>query len=144
MSNEKIVAAAKRLVPGAQINMIGDSLESLKWLDTRPRPTDAEILAEMDNQPAIDAMAAFQDAIEAHVEATARERDYSSAVSLASYVGSTVATWAAEAQAFVEWRDKVWQKVYADLDEVQSGEREQPTVEAFLADLPAIVWPKGE
>jgi len=30
---------------------------------------------------------------------------------------------------------------YAELNKVVAGEREQPSVEVFLAGLPAIVWP---
>ena len=87
------------------------------------------------------AMKLFEEAIEAHIEATAAERDYSSATRLASYVASTKPAWKAEAEAFVAWRDDVWEYVFAELAKVQAGEREEPTVEAFIAELPAITWP---
>lgn len=47
-------------------------------------------------------------AIDAHVDAVARERGYASAAQLASYSSSTVREWAYEAQGFVVWRDAVW------------------------------------
>ena len=84
-------------------------------------------------------------AVDDHVEQTARERDYSSAVSLASYTASTKPDWAAEAQAFVEWRDAVWEYVYQRLAAVESGEDELPeSIEAFIQDLPAISWPEDD
>ena len=81
--------------------------------------------------------------VEDHVEQTAQSRDYSSAVSLASYTSSTKADWAAEAQAFVKWRDDVWEYVFTRLAAVESGEEEPPeSAEAFIQNLPAMVWPE--
>jgi hypothetical protein len=62
-------------------------------------------------------------------------------VTLASYVASTNPQWAAEAQAFVAWRDAVWAYSYTELAKVQAGQREQPTVEDFLTEIDQIVWP---
>ena len=87
------------------------------------------------------AMRLFEEAIEAYIEATAAERDYSSATRLASYVASTKPAWKAEAEAFVAWRDDVWEFAFAELAKVQAGTRDEPTVEAFIAELPKIVWP---
>jgi hypothetical protein len=88
-------------------------------------------------------LAAFQAAIQAHVDAAAQAKSYADGNACASYVASTVAAWAAEAQAFVAWRDAVWTHVYAELDKVQAGERAQPQVDAFIAELPSIEWPEG-
>lgn len=80
-------------------------------------------------------------AIQHHVDEAARSRRYDSGNSLASYVTSTNEAWAAEAQAFVAWRDAVWQHAYAELDKVVAGEREQPGVDDFIGELPVIEWP---
>lgn len=85
-------------------------------------------------------MAAYEAAIAAHVEATARARTYSSAASCAGYATSTVAAWAAEAAAFVAWRDAVYLAAFDRLAEVQGG-APAPTVEDLLASLPQIAWP---
>ena len=82
----------------------------------------------------------FRSAIQSHVDATAASRRYDNGVSLASYVASGNPEWASEAQAFVAWRDAVWVYAYAELDRVLDGEREQPSVEAFIAELPMIQW----
>lgn len=71
----------------------------------------------------------------------AQERRYDSAVSIATYVGSTNPAWAAEAAAFVAWRDAVWAYAYIELDRVMGGQRPQPTVSELIAELPALTWP---
>lgn len=83
----------------------------------------------------------YSDAIQAHVDAAARSHSYADAESLASYVSSTVPGWAAEAQAFVAWRDAVWVHAHTELARVLAGERAQPTVMSLIAELPAIEWP---
>ena len=75
------------------------------------------------------------------VEETAQSKDYKNAASLAGYKDSTVAAWAAEASAFIDWRDDVWVAAYAILSDVLAGEREIPTPAEMLAEMPAIVWP---
>jgi opacity protein-like surface antigen len=84
---------------------------------------------------------AYERAIQAHVDTTARGKLYADGVSCASYATSTVAQWAAEAAAFVAWRDQVWAYAYNQLYAVAQGQRTQPTIAALIAELPAITWP---
>ena len=88
------------------------------------------------------AMKLFEDAIEAHIDNVAREKGYRDATRLASYTVSTRPEWAAEAQAFVEWRDDVWLHAFGELDLVMAGDRAEPTIEDFIAELPEIAWPE--
>ncbi|MBO9100009.1 MULTISPECIES: hypothetical protein [unclassified Rhizobium] len=83
----------------------------------------------------------YVDAITSMMDAKAKERRYDSGLSISTYVGSANPQWAAEAAAFVSWRDAVWAYCYSELDKVQSGERPQPTVDDFLAELPSLTWP---
>lgn len=83
----------------------------------------------------------FRRAIQWRIDATAQARSYDSGITCASYVGSTNPAWAAEAAAFVAWRDGVWTHAYAELAKVESGQREQPTIEVILAELPPMIWP---
>lgn len=99
------------------------------------------VAAGLSATPPPPAIADYRYAIQAHIDATARERNYDSGVTCASYVNSTNATWAAEATAFTAWRDAVWAYAYAELEKVVNEERPQPTVEDFLAELPAFTWP---
>jgi hypothetical protein len=82
----------------------------------------------------------FRQAIQQHVDRTARERLYDNGHTLASYISSTNSQWAAEAQAFVAWRDAVWLYAYVELDKVMVGKREQPSFEDFVGELPSISW----
>lgn len=91
---------------------------------TLPAPTEADYAA----------------AIQAHVDQVAASRGYHDGVHLASYATSTVPAWAAEAAAFVAWRDAVWGYAYAQLAAVQAGGREQPTVAGLVAELPQMEW----
>lgn len=86
----------------------------------------------------------YQRAIQTHIDEAAREKQYESGFACATYINSNVPQWAAEASAFVAWRDAVWAYAYAELDKVMNSERAAPTVEAFLDELPAIVWPSSE
>ena len=84
----------------------------------------------------------YETAIQNVLEETARSRRYNQgANAFATYVNSSDPYWSAEALAFVEWRDAVWRYAYDQLNAVQAGERQQPTVEALLAELPAPTWP---
>ena len=114
------------LKPGSDYEWDGEA-----WVYSPPQLT-AEQLLEL-----------FRGAIQAHVDATAQTRSYDSGTSLASYVASGNAQWAAEAAAFVTWRDAVWIYTYAELDKVTADppQRDVPTIEDFLAELPAIAWP---
>ena len=83
----------------------------------------------------------YRHAIQAHIDATAQAQSYDSGVTCSSYVGSTNPAWAAEAAAFVAWRDAVWTYAYSELEKVQAGQRPQPSVAAILDELPAMTWP---
>lgn len=83
----------------------------------------------------------YKGAVVAMLDAKAQERRYDNAVSISTYVTSTIPSWSAEAAAFVAWRDAVWAYAYVELEKVMGGQRPQPTVEEFLGELPAIVWP---
>lgn len=84
----------------------------------------------------------YQKAIRSIINNTAKSRQYDNAVSCASYVNSTNHIWAAEAQAFVSWRDQVWEYVFFELEKVRLGQRNQPSIEDFIKELPAIEWPE--
>lgn len=92
------------------------------------------------SHPGLNPVDVYRLEIQSMIDAKASERQYDSGATLASYVNSTIEQWAAEAQAFVEWRDQVWVYALAELDKVQAGEREQPSVAELLAELPVFEW----
>lgn len=93
------------------------------------------------NHPGLDPVDVYRLEIQTMIDGKAKERQYDSGAALASYVNSTVELWATEAQAFVAWRDAVWIYALTELDKVHRGERDQPSVEDFLAELPVFEWP---
>ena len=95
------------------------------------------------NHPGLSQVDVYRLEIQAMIDAKASERQYDSGATLASYVNSTIEQWAIEARAFVGWRDVVWLYGLAELDKVQKGEREQPSVADFLEELPVFKWPEA-
>lgn len=116
-----------------------------KYVDGVRVPLSVEEIAafEASRQPAPSTPTPelYAAAISAHLDAAARARGYDGTLSIATYVGSSVPQWAAEAAAFAAWRDAVWTYAYAEMAKVQAGQRAQPTVADLIAELPAITWP---
>jgi hypothetical protein len=79
--------------------------------------------------------------VQEHIDAAARARGYRHGDALAGYVASTIPKSAAEAKAFVAWRDAVWTCAYGELAKLQADPRPQLAVPGLIAKLPAIVWP---
>lgn len=79
--------------------------------------------------------------VQAHLDATARTRNYDGILSLCSYAASTSPKFGPEGLAGVAWRDAVWEACYAILEDVQAGSRSVPTANELMAELPAMVWP---
>lgn len=88
--------------------------------------------------PAPPDIEAYSAAVQAHLDAAAQSRLYTDGNSLATYTASTNEQWAAEADAFVAWRDAIWQQVYALWDAPPDP---LPTPPDLIALLPEITWP---
>lgn len=114
----------KKIVDGVISDMTPEEIAELEAISAPP-PTITD----------------YEKAIQNLVDSTAMERLFVDGVSLASYVASTKPKWAAEAHAFVAWRDYVWTYAYGELAKVQAGHRPQPTVEQFITEITPIAWP---
>nr|WP_321482620.1 hypothetical protein [uncultured Cohaesibacter sp.] len=136
------------LVIGGVVDTISFERVSSEWVDVAD-DVFAGFLQNPDgtfSAPHIAASVPTQEdytkAIQALLEKTALSRRYEQgATAFATYVNSKDTEWVAEAQAFVAWRDTVWRYAYQQLDAVLAGEREQPTIEELLAELPEPNWP---
>lgn len=83
----------------------------------------------------------FTDAVQAHLDATARARNYDGILSACSYATSTHLPFSTEGQASVNWRDAVWLYCYSELAKVQAGTRSIPeSTESFINELPVMTW----
>lgn len=79
------------------------------------------------------------DAVQRVLDNKAQELNYDSCLSVCSYIDTGVPKFDAEGKAFRAWRSAVWAKGYEILAEVQAGQREIPTEEELLAELPELV-----
>lgn len=131
MAEDDVAAVASRNNWGVEIT---DAVIAARGAVENPMPRPIE-----PTMPVTEAD--FAAAIQRHIDNKARLRGYGDGYGIASYVTSTVPSWALEAQTFVAWRDAVWIYAYGEMAKVQAGKRAQPTIPALVAELPAIVWP---
>lgn len=100
-----------------------------------------ELTAEEIAANAAKAQQQYEDAIQAHLDATAKERNYDSILTMVTYDIPTGGRFKAEAAIAANWRTSVWETAYDLLAEVQAGTRPVPTVEELIALLPIPNWP---
>lgn len=79
-------------------------------------------------------------AVQEYMDATVQTRGYDNINSACSYAASTDAVFLAEAQACVAWRDKVWRFCYNTLAQVLAGQRDIPTADQLISELPTLEW----
>jgi hypothetical protein len=84
----------------------------------------------------------YGEALQAHIDTTARDKDYDNGYACASYANSTNQQWQAEAQDFIRWRDMCWQYAIEQLALLAAGHRDIVTLDEFINELPAMVWPE--
>ena len=106
-----------------------------EWQEAHPAPEPEPLTPE-------EQLEAFTAAIQAHLDAFARTRNYDGIMSAATYATSTVPKFRAEGQYAVEARDLTWAKGYEIMDDVVSGTRPMPTLEEVIAELPELKWPE--
>ena len=108
------------------------------------QPTEAELEAEIPQYQRQFDVETFKFDIDRKVNdlllATAQSRGYSNVNSIISYVASSNVEWKAEADAFVAWRDQLWEHVYIEYMAIDAG-GEIPNEDEFVLSLPKIVWP---
>lgn len=132
---EGTAIVSRVLEDGTHESCLVSSVDYVVWLEEGNVPEPYTPL------PGAPTITDYENAIQNLVDSTAREKQFRDGVTLASYTASTKPKWAAEAQAFVAWRDNVWSYAYGQLVKVQAGERPQPTVEQFLDEIARIAWP---
>lgn len=89
---------------------------------------------------AAELLASYTTRLDAHIDSVAKARRYDSRVTCAMRAGFP-GPWQEEAKAFGTWMDTCYTRAYAIMLEVEAGNRELPTFEQLLAELPAMIWP---
>lgn len=79
------------------------------------------------------------DAVQRVLDNKAQELLYDNCLSVCSYIETGVQKFDDEGKAFRAWRSAVWAKGYEILAQVQAGQREIPTEEELIAELPELV-----
>ena len=86
--------------------------------------------------------ATFEQAIQARLNEAAIAARYDSIATAVSYAEEpAVPKFQNDGKAFRAWRSLIWAYAYEQLALVLAGGREQPTVDEFLAELPALELP---
>jgi len=100
------------------------------------------ISAHKQAQAQVALIGTFEQAIQAHLDTAARGRGYDSISTAVSYAEEpAVPKFQSDGMAFRAWRSLVWQYAYQELAKVKAGEREIPSLDVFLAELPALSLP---
>lgn len=110
--------------------VIVDDGAVFEWVEIIPTP--AEIAQQIQTE--------LTNAVQEHLDATAKLKGYDGILSAASYAALPVGEpFQAEGTQYALWRSAVWVKCYEILQEVLEGTREKvPTADELLAELPAI------
>ena len=126
-------------------NTEGGVFQIERWdVPNVPEPTILELEAEIPFYQRQFDVETFKTDIDSKTSAllnsTAQSRGYSDSQSIVGYISSSNTQWQAEAQAFVAWRDQVWERVYIEYMAIDAG-GSIPNEDEFMASLPQIVWP---
>ena len=110
-----------------------------------PQPTEQELIDYgiiHERSIEINALSITVSAIaQSIIDSTAQIKSYANGLSCASYVTSTNLQWKNESIAFIDWRDSVWNYLYALLAEISGGSAPIPTVQQIIDGIPEIIWP---
>ena len=95
----------------------------------------ANVLPSFEEQKKI-----YENAVQAHLDATAQTRGYDNTYTCLSYTTSKDEVWHRESNAFSDWRDACWRKTHEILNAFMAGEIAQPSIGEVISQLPIINW----
>ena len=105
------------------------------------KPTEQSLLDQAPSLALQHAQKQIEKELRILIESKPPEKGYDSVTTLTSYTTSGNTQWKAEADAFIAWRDSVFAYAYQTMSDVQNGNTALPTIDEFLAAIPALVWP---
>lgn len=75
------------------------------------------------------------------MDSKVQERNYDNVhTCVGTYLYSPIEKFRLEAEAVRDWVSYVWAKCYEILAQVEAGERDIPTLEEVISELPILVW----
>lgn len=81
------------------------------------------------------------DGVQNWMDSKVQERNYDSVhTCVGTYLYSPVEKFRLEAEAVRDWVSYVWAKCYEILAQVEAGERDIPTLEEVIIELPELEW----
>jgi hypothetical protein len=84
----------------------------------------------------------YKAAFDAHLDTVAQQRQYDNRLTIVAYLSSTNPAWAAEAEAFIAWRDACLAKMFELQAAAEVGQGRSPTIDEFIMAMPVIEWPE--
>lgn len=125
---------------GASLQQIGGDIPDGWIVMQGERPTPEHVANELGEWVLpVPKAEDFIAAIQSHMDSTAKSYGYDDIKSAVTYAEEpSVLKFQIEGRAFRAWRSQVWDYGYNQLALVEGGEREQPTIEAILAELPVF------
>jgi len=87
-------------------------------------------------------IARYEYSVQTAMDSAAKQRGYDSLFTAISYAEEpAVPRFQADGQAFRRWRSLVWDYAHTELNAVMAGQKPQPDLDSFLADLPVLELP---
>lgn len=81
------------------------------------------------------------DGVQNWMDNIVQERNYDNVhTCVGTYLYSPIEKFRLEAEAVRDWVSYVWAKCYEMLAQVEAGERDIPTLEEVISELPVLVW----
>ena len=81
------------------------------------------------------------DGVQNWMDNIVQERNYDNVhTCVGTYLYSPIEKFRLEAEAVRDWVSYVWAKCYEILAQVEAGERDIPTLEEVISELPILVW----
>ena len=81
------------------------------------------------------------DGVQAYMDRKVQERNYDNVhTCVGTYLYSPIDKFRIEAESVKDWVSYVWAKCYEILAEVKAGNREVPTLEEVISELPELNW----
>lgn len=139
---EPLDALPMRSTPTAPPKLSGTQVA--RWTGSGWEKLASAPVVEVPTPPVDEVSKLYERAVQATLDAAAVAARYDSIATAVSYAEEpAVPKFQKDGIAFRAWRSRVWAYAYEQLSLVLAGEREQPTVEAFLQELPVLGLTNG-